>query len=267
MPETAFVPPSGASHGPSGERFNTLSGTEMTQQGLRSAGIDDKRRHVLVVELQSRLRRTGWQKATIVNINPFPLNLNMGYIGYFTIPAGTPDNPTVHVIHIPRIDIRDLGDANFIPEAVMPIEIANDFEREYGHTGGVIVYPGEDKPSPAQLAKAKADQIKWFQLIFKEATDSWSRYHLHKTITDNQRLAAKALYAAGEIAGLPEWVTPSRVESGFKTCPQCAEQIRSAAKVCRFCQFKYDDQGPTPPPVSPAPQREHQPQQQQQRRT
>lgn len=31
-------------------------------------------------------------------------------------------------------------------------------------------------------------------------------------------------------------------ESGpMKTCPQCAEQVKEAAKICRFCRYEFPD--------------------------
>jgi Uncharacterised protein family UPF0547 len=29
-------------------------------------------------------------------------------------------------------------------------------------------------------------------------------------------------------------------QAGQKTCPQCAEQVKVAAKVCRFCGYRFD---------------------------
>lgn len=30
----------------------------------------------------------------------------------------------------------------------------------------------------------------------------------------------------------------------LKSCPQCAEEVKAAAKVCRFCQHEFDDKTP-----------------------
>jgi hypothetical protein len=34
--------------------------------------------------------------------------------------------------------------------------------------------------------------------------------------------------------------TPQRSEPEFKTCPDCAEQVRYAARKCRFCGFEFE---------------------------
>src|ERR1700694_325746 len=41
---------------------------------------------------------------------------------------------------------------------------------------------------------------------------------------------------------------------GDKTCPMCAEEVKPAALVCRFCGYQFKDQLPVPPrPSGPPP--------------
>jgi hypothetical protein len=45
---------------------------------------------------------------------------------------------------------------------------------------------------------------------------------------------------------------------GLKTCPECAEDVKAAARMCRFCGFRFDGEarpaGATSPLVEPPPQ-------------
>lgn len=40
----------------------------------------------------------------------------------------------------------------------------------------------------------------------------------------------------------PEALQPSTVEDASKTCPQCAERIRLAARVCRYCGYSFESE-------------------------
>ena len=54
----------------------------------------------------------------------------------------------------------------------------------------------------------------------------------------------------------PVVATPQEIASGVKTCPQCAEDIKAAALVCRFCGHRFDAttvQAPPPPIVAARP--------------
>ena len=36
-------------------------------------------------------------------------------------------------------------------------------------------------------------------------------------------------------------VPPPALSTPEKTCPQCAEQVKAAARVCRFCGYKFNE--------------------------
>lgn len=224
---------------PSGRDFNSVFEAGLAPNGsLRNAGVSDRLRDRLVREEQAKLARQGWEKATVVNLHPFPLTVHLGELGTLEVPAANGNEPARVVIERYRLSMRDMGDGNFVPLSVLPAEIAKEVEREYGSTGGVFWFWGEGDPPAAEVAAARERQFAWWRRIFQQAVDAWTRYHQHKLITDRQRDAARALFTAGEIAELPEWITITRAQAERRPCPMCGEDIKATAKICHYCRTK-----------------------------
>lgn len=220
----------------SGKDFNTIFGAAM-----RGGGVSDRLRDRLVREEHARLLRQGWETATVVNLQPFPLAVNLGELGTLVVEAAQPGAFALLPILRYRISMRDLGDGNFTPVAVLPRELAAEFQREYGATGGVFWFDGQRAPSLQELDDARARQARWWRSEFEKAVDSWNRYHQHNLITDRQRDAARALFHAGDIAELPDWISLTRAQAGRRECPQCQESIKATAHVCHFCRFRLPE--------------------------
>ncbi|TAN23910.1 MAG: zinc ribbon domain-containing protein [Acidobacteria bacterium] len=219
---------------PTGADYNAIFG-----EALRGGGVSDRLRDRLVREEHAKLQRRGWEKATIVSLLPFPLSVNLGELGTIELAAATPEQP-VQTLPLDRyrISMRDLGDGNFTPVSVLPIELAKEVEREYRDTGGVFWYAGEGEPPEQELAATKTRMYAWYRRLYQQGQDAWSRYHQHALLTDRMRDAARALCTTGEIAKLPDWITITRSESDRRDCPMCGESIRSTAKICHFCRAK-----------------------------
>lgn len=226
---------------PSGRDYNAIFEANAGDSGLRQGGVSDRTRDRLAREEHARLHRQGWTPATVVNLHPFPLMVNLGELGVLRVTAAAADGtPAVLRITDYRFSMRDLGDGNFVPVSVLPSELAREIDREYKDTGGVFWFPGDRDPDDAEVSAARDQQRRWWRLIYQRAVDSWSRYHQHKMITDRQRDAARALFASGEIAQLPEWVTITRAQSDRMECPMCGEDIKRNAKICHFCRTRLD---------------------------
>lgn len=229
---------------PSGRDFAaTFEATYDTRHGLRQGGTTDRTRDRLVYEERIKLQRQGYPKATVINLNAFPLTVYLGDMGVILVPAAPADGSGSYgrlVIPHYRLSMRDMGDGSFAPVSVLPIELAQEVEREYRDTGGVFWYHGDGEPPAEELDAAKERQMAWYRREYQKAVDAWSRYHQFKFITDRQRDAARALYQAGELAELPEWMTITRAQSQHATCPACGEDVRREARLCRHCGFHID---------------------------
>jgi len=64
---------------PSGRDFNAVFDAGLAPNGaLRNGGVSDRLRDRLVREEVYKLQRQGWEAATVVNLQPFPLTIHMG---------------------------------------------------------------------------------------------------------------------------------------------------------------------------------------------
>ncbi len=243
---------------PSGRDYAATFESGAAANGLRRGGASDRLRDRLVAEEKQRLARIPIEPATIVNLHPFPLALNLGELGLIEVPACPSGQPFASlVLDRFRLAMRDLGDGNFAPLAVLPLELAREFEREYASTGGVFILAGNAAPSKKRLAEARHLLLLWHRREYQSAVDAWTRYRQHKFITERQRDAARELHRLGEIAALPEWVAITQPGAQRRACPACGEEIKPAARICRHCRFRLDPdwldrQPPFDPPADVA---------------
>jgi len=220
---------------PTGKDYNTVF-----EKPMHGGGVSDRQRNRLVLEERRRLERQGIEPATVVNLNRFPLTINLGDLGCLEVPPANDAGPGSMAIETIRISLRDLGDSNFTPVGVLPKELAKELVREYGSTGGVFWYCGTGEPEPKALAEAEEAQKGWWRSEYQKAVDAWSRYHQHKMITDRQRDAARELFKLQEIEALPEWVVLTRRGQDRRDCPECGESIKAVARICHFCRHTLE---------------------------
>lgn len=199
-------------------------------------GLADRQRDRLVREEWQRLARRQWDPVELFNFHPWPMRVDLGELGLILIPAATGDEPGRARLDLPRISMRDLGDGNFVPVSVLPNELAQEVERECRVFGGVLWTRAGEAPSEWQVEEARERRMSWYREEYRKAVNAWARHRQHQFITDRQRDAARALLAAGEIDHLPEWIAWTRRAAVRVECPECGEEIRATARICRFCR-------------------------------
>lgn len=83
---------------------------------------------------------------------------------------------------------------------------------------------------PELVADAKRKQNNWYNRLIKTADDDWARNHQHKSISDIQRHAARAMGQLNK-----EWYSAPDPVPMVK-CPACMTLVEGAAVVCRNCK-------------------------------
>lgn len=227
-----------------GDDFASTFEAEFNPNNSRLAmggGLSDRMRTEKTMDLHRQMHKTGWEKATVINMHNFQLRHGMGNIGELIIGAKKDGEPyKKHVITHYRISMRDLGDAKFVPEAVVPVQMAEDICLMAKEFGGVFWYRGDGEPSSEEIENALNTQMEFFKKEYTKGLDIWNSKKQISLITDHMRSAAKALFAQGGIEKLPEWVSVTRLESERKMCDNCGNDIKIKAKTCSYCGFIID---------------------------
>jgi hypothetical protein len=213
---------------------------------------------------QDELQRMSgsWSKASVVNLMPFPLNVNgviharLAKKDGNQVPACNVGTEYVHfVIDELHWAIRDDGAGmdnvdNYTPLSVTPMELAQDYRREFIDrmgVGGVIVYQGEEKPDSEglkqKLAEAKAARNKWLLRKVLEAEADWTDAsgNGRKNITELHRKAAEVLLYDKMLKHQPAWLLAVNAVDGAlpDPCLGCGEVADPRAAMCKSCTYVF----------------------------
>jgi len=193
---------------------------------------------------------------------PFPLNVNgvlharlAGSDGN-QVPACKVGESYAHfVIQDLHWAIRDEGAGmdnvdNYTPVAIVPMELAEDYSREFLDrmgVGGVIVYQGDENPeSPgltAKLEEARRARNVWLLRKVHEAETEWADTsgRGRKNITELHRKAAEVLLNIKMLKHQPAWLLAVNGENGElpDPCPGCGEVADRKAVVCKSCRYVF----------------------------
>ncbi|HEV7523006.1 MAG TPA: hypothetical protein VGP89_18030 [Candidatus Angelobacter sp.] len=205
-----------------------------------------------------KMSRIGFSKVTIINLLPFKLQINgVLHSRYNTVVPPAPSEPQKkggipyarRVLDRIYFDHKDLGSDmqgidQFIAVPWLPIELAQDFDREYNEiqgTGAVFFYEGDKIPESSevlmhQLKEAQKNLFKWCEKRCQEADLEFANDESRKNITETHREAWRILRRDNVVKDddKPAWLhslTTNRVAP--ELCPGCDKP--KAGAVCVNC--------------------------------
>lgn len=198
-------------------------------------------------------------KVTLVSILPWKIYEHKPTVYSFTLPARIPaadfEKKEVVVYHltdgirrqyVPGFGEKDPRSITQYPVPAMQIaeSIVNDYTQAKDCTDlgeetpaipGLKAFDGVHdvlsikvrfKP---EIESLFARQNQWLLNLVQRADDEWQRYHNHKIITDEQRIAAKCLHLDRD------WNIDISKAAMIK-CPVCQTHVSALAIVCAFCK-------------------------------
>jgi len=238
-----------------GGTFDKVFSPEGYGEGVRR--MHQKRNETAA--LMARVSPRPW---SVINMMPFPLNVNGVLHSHLAKPDGTqvPEcavgSPYVHfVIKDVQYSIKDEGAGmdnldNYTPTAWDPSILAQDYANEFltrMGCGGVIIYEGDEKPESTpglrhKLAEARKERNRWLLRKVQEAEADWgdSSGRGRKNITDLHRKAAEILLHEKILKQQPAWLLAASSEATPDPCPGCGEIADRKASICKNCRYVYN---------------------------
>jgi hypothetical protein len=147
------------------------------------------------------------------------------YLGYQTNDR-TPDILT-HIVPATQI-------AKAICEDYIQAKVAVDVPEE--KVPALFWFEGEfdvdkvRKEKTEKLEQVRQNQLRWFKALCEIADNDWNKYHNHRVILDDQRIAASVLQLERE------WNIDPLKEQMIK-CSACRTVVSSLAVLCPNCKF------------------------------
>lgn len=192
-------------------------------------------------------------KSTVVSIFPIPIAERKPTIepGFFEIPAGSFDKPSILVVGSSSWWKDMPEDQPLLEIPVSSVQVADSIVRDYcapmlaydAETAGpgMFFIPGEftlaeiKKNQAGHLLKAKARQDNYWKNLVKLADSLWSRSQGNPlAIGDLMRIAANEL----GIKDRP-WLADFKTET-LEPCPACGQFRNNKFPVCQHCKTIVD---------------------------
>jgi hypothetical protein len=226
----------------------------------KNAGESVKRLHQTRIEMQNMLRDMRWFPWSVVNLMPYPLNVNGVLharlaVGGNQIPACTIGSPYVQkVIDEIMWDVKDLGAGfdnvdNFTSIPWIQKKLAEDYIHEFieGMHWGVLAYEGEALPDSTPGLKHKLQEAEQarnsYVLRQVQIADSiWGMPNRRMEVVNHHRDAAAMALHLKLLSRKPEWLVANPQVMGHNTepCPNCGEVPEKRFAQCKTCGFVYD---------------------------
>jgi hypothetical protein len=233
---------------------------------------ETQRYQKLISELHSQMNLQGYAAASVINMNPFPLEVNGVLFDDIVVPACPPEQPFIRArIGHYKTFTADMGDAVLVPKAAVPVQLAYEFEREFQWGGGVFFYPGDIEPfdKNGNLVNTKVDRSNLAGLrgekpvsiaeLYKRAEDlliktCWKRVHyataeftrpngMRNAVNELHRNAVKVLIARNRMlpTDKPAWAEIQRGEAlAVEKCKVCRKDVEQGAVLCSNCGYVFD---------------------------
>jgi hypothetical protein len=196
--------------------------------------------------------------STLVSVCPFPINETKPGLQpeRFQLPAVKNFETDCVVLHVTnasffvyidmdrgsmKVNVPSEELAQSIVRDLITAQIAINLSDDAPATPGLFWVPGKIskeeivKNHSVILKQARDAQRNWFNNLVKMADDDWSKYRQHKTISDTQRHALRAL-------GLTrDWDIDIEKLSSAKSCPACMNKVPDGAAICPFCKCMLNE--------------------------
>lgn len=177
---------------------------------------------------------------TIISVYPLPLELSLMHEGtkIYRIDAAPKDGYSKLVVLDTFATCKNFSSGALYPAPVPASVVADNLIQAWtkGRVGtsqdsqlgpGILICAGPE-PTEAEVASAKELQTAYFRKLVNDADASFSKEG-SLNISDDHRMAAEWMGTKDRKWAQP--ITPAET----KRCPACAEEIKAAALICRFC--------------------------------
>lgn len=214
-------------------------------------------------ETRALMERVGVKPWSVVNLMPFPLNVNgvlharMAGLDGNQVPECPVGAPYVQkVIREVLYSIKDEGAGmdnvdNYTPIPWDPSILAKDYAAQFldkMNVGGVIVYEGDHPPATPGLQKALRDareaRNRYLLRKVHEAESEWADTSgaRRKNITEIHRKAAEVLLQEKILKHPPAWLLavndPDAVS--VEPCAGCGDMSAGRGAICRSCGYVFN---------------------------